>query len=155
MRKKTWLFISMSVFVLLIVAACGSAETPALPEEPAVTEAPAGGGEAAPESEVQSATGEQAPESEGAYPAPQPIEFIQPDPYPTPVQAESIDWAEMENFIQSGEVAQVLQTPTKLIVITMADGTLYTSTEPEKDDIFKLLDECGASCNGIRRLSEW
>lgn len=155
MRKNVLLVVGLSLIALLILGACGAAQTPAVPEEPVATEAPAGGEGVSSENEVQSAPEEPAEAGGQAYPQPQPIEYIQPDPYPTPVQAESIDWAELSDFVQGNNVTQVLQTPMMLIVITMEDGTIYTSTEPAKDEIFKLLDECGQPCNAIHRLSEW
>ena len=157
MNQKIWL---VTVFVLLFAIALSACQTaPAPTQEPVATNA----GPVAPTSEPKP-TAPSAPQATqppatpgvtGSNPYPGPtVEIVQYNPYPAPVQGEEIAWSQVQALIESGEIAEVFQAYSLQITFTAKDGKLYFTVAPAKDEIFKLLDQCGEKCYEIRRKSE-
>lgn len=148
------------VLLLLIVSLTACSPAPAPTTEPIATEPPEPTAASTPTSlseEAQPATEqpEEAVSSGGnAYPAPN-IEYVPYNPYPDPIEGEEIEWSQVGTLLQNEQISEVLQLYSLQIVITLEDGRTFLATAPAKDEIFKLLDECGNRCNRIRRLSEF
>ena len=154
MRKRHWLVVTLLFVVVLVLTACGSSPTPTqetVATAPPVTDTP----QASSPTVAPQSTEETASESPGAaYPAPT-IEIVEYDPYPAPVEGDTLDWGKVPDILASGNVSEVFQRASLLVVITMKDGSTTSANAPAKDEIFKLLDQCGEKCNTIRRVSEW
>ena len=67
------------------------------------------------------------------------------DPAPTPYPSE-IAWHDVPDLLATGEVETVFQTHALAVTFLMRDGSEIETTEPRIDDIFRLVDECGAPC---------
>ena len=66
------------------------------------------------------------------------------DPTPTPYPSE-IGWQDVPDLLSSGEVETVFQTHALAVTFHMRDDSEIATTEPEIDDIFRLVDECGSA----------
>lgn len=149
MHKNIWNIAIFVALISLILSACRSASTPT--QEPVATNPPPTEAVQALSPTTESpATQEPSP----AYPAPT-VEIVQYDPYPAPLEGETVEWSKIPDLLASGNVSEVRQLATLVIVITLKDGKVVLTTAPAKDEIFTLLDQCGEKCNSIRRLSEW
>lgn len=150
MRKQIWFLTLLTLLLLMVLSACRSSPTPT--QEPVTTNPPptiampAASPTIDQPSVVQNAV--------SAYPAPT-VEIVLATPYPPPFEGETIEWSQVPDLLASGNVSEVRQKTTLEILITLKDGGQVLTTAPAKDEIFKLLDQCGETCNEIRRLSEW
>lgn len=152
MRKQLWLMASLILIFALTITSCGGS-TPAPTQEPTEDSQP----QATPTSKPAPPATAPASSSTNPYPGPGPaIEYITTiDPYPAPAQGEKIEWSAVEALVAAGGVADVFQSHTLQVIINMKDGTGYVVIEPAKDEIFKLLDQCGEKCFEVKRVSEW
>ncbi len=150
---------SAALFVIILslaLSACGS--KPTVTEAPVDTQAPVETVEQAPADtpamdETQPAA---LPTASGSNPYPGPmVKFVPYNPYPAPVQGDTIEWSDVEALLASGEVAEVYQAFSLQITITMKDGSTVVVQAPAKNEIFTLLDKCGNSCSEIERISEY
>jgi hypothetical protein len=149
MSKKLWLAACIST--LMILAACQSQPTPTL--APTEVSQPEDNPTSLPV-ETEAASIRTPAAVNNPYPGPA-IQYVPYDPYPAPGQGEQIEWARVAEILSTGNVAEVFQDYSLQVTITMKDGSGYTVTEPAKDEIFKLLDECGDACIEVKRISEW
>lgn len=92
--------------------------------------------------------------SQDAVAYPSPIEVVPYDPYPSPVDGETVEWEQVEGIIKNGEVVKVFQASSLNVTITLNDGHIYITEEPERDAIFLLIEQCGESCYGIQKVTE-
>lgn len=149
MRKHIWYIAIFVALFSFILSACRSSSTPT--QEPVATNP-------SPTEAVQAlnpTTESPATQEPGAaYPAPT-IEIVRYEPYPAPLEGETVEWSKIPDLLASGNVSEVRQLATLVIVVTLKDGKIVLTTAPTKDEIFTLLDQCGEKCNSIRRLSEW
>jgi hypothetical protein len=152
MRNKTLLAAGIILILVVIVAGCSSAPTATPSQEPSPTAQPTPTPESAPVQQPAEPTSP-AVSAPAAYPAPA-IQYVAYDPYPAPIEGEQIEWSKVEALLNGGQVAEVFQRFSLPVVITMKDGQIILVVSPAKDEIFKLLDQCGQPCNEIRRLSE-
>ena len=157
MKSKIRLVSVCLLAFTILLTACQAAPTPT-PETSATLAAPV-----APTDEPEPTT-TSAPEitpppapaelvSANPYPGPT-VEIVQYNPYPAPVKGEEIAWSNVPALIASGEITEVFQAYSLQITLTAQDGKLYYTLSPAKNEIFKLLDQCGETCNQIRRVSE-
>jgi len=158
MNQKLWLLACLFMSVAVILGACSPA--------PAPTEAPTQVSQPQPtqavpptEAVVSTAAPTSANSNQNPDPYPAPavaVEYITTiDPYPAPPSGEKIEWSEVAALLAAGQVADVFQSHTLLVILNMKDGTSYVATEPAKDEIFKLLDQCGEACLQVKRVSEF
>lgn len=94
------------------------------------------------------------PASQDVVAYPSPIERIPFDPYPSPVDGEAVVWEQVEGIIDSGEVVKVFQAYSLSVTITLNDGHIYITEEPERDAIFVLIEQCGEPCYSIQKVTE-
>jgi hypothetical protein len=154
MYKRHWLVLALMVVIVLILAACGSSPTPT--QEPVATNPPPTD---IPQASLPTAVPQNTEEStsvsaSAAYPAPT-VEIVGYNPYPAPIEGKMLEWAQIPELLASGNVSEVFQQASLVVVITMKDGSTQATNAPAKDEIFNLLDQCGEKCNTIRRVSEW
>lgn len=152
MRNRTILAAGIILILMTLLAGCSSAPTATPAQISSPTSQPSPTVESAPAQEPAEPTAPAA-SAPAAYPAPA-IQYVAYDPYPAPIEGEQIEWSDVDALLKSGQVAEVFQRFSLPIVITMKDGRIILVVSPAKDEIFKLLDQCGAQCNDIRRLSE-
>jgi hypothetical protein len=67
---------------------------------------------------------------------------------------ETVSWDEAQALILSGQVQQVVQLHSLEVQLTLKDGRQVTTTEPNLDDVIRLIDQCGDNCRGIAVASE-
>lgn len=141
MKRLTWL----SVVMLMALAACQPAAQPpdfqpqqTLPPYPPPQQP-------APLAPVQ-----------GGYPAPQTPASITGGGYPAPgqVEAESVSWEQARTLILSGQVAQIFQLHNLTVTLALKDGRVVTTREPAIDDVFAVVEDCGAPCADILIATE-
>jgi hypothetical protein len=131
------------MIILFLLAAC----SPAVEELPEDTQPPAA-------TEVLP--------SEEPYPYPYPEPLVLPSPtigaYPEPSEEvpgrEQIEWEEAKNLILNGEVTEVFQLHSLEVILTLEDGTTVVTIEPNIDDVFDVLEECGEVCADVTVATE-
>jgi len=55
----------------------------------------------------------------------------------------TVSWDDAKTIIRDGDVDSVFQSHSRLVRISLADGTRYQTTEPEIDDVIDWVRECG------------
>jgi hypothetical protein len=58
-------------------------------------------------------------------------------------------WDDAQSLIRSGTVQEIYQSHAREVKLRLKDGTWVTTTEPEIDDVFRVVKECGAPCSTI------
>lgn len=148
-----WLILVLMTFAVLL-SACQPAPPTPTAEPAAATETPAEESYPYP---VQPQT--TAPSGEESYPAPQeqPVEvFSGESAYPVPgsEQATIVSWEEAQTLIQEGQVAQVTQLHNLTVFLTLEDGSMVQTIEPNIDDVFDVIEQCGDACADISIATE-
>ena len=69
-------------------------------------------------------------------------------------EAEVVDWETAVSILNSGEVAQIFQTHSLDVTLTLADGRIIQTVEPAIDDIFTAVQACGEPCVKIIMATE-
>jgi hypothetical protein len=64
-------------------------------------------------------------------------------------ETSRIEWEEARELILSGQVEQVVQLHSLEVRLTLKDGRELVTTEPNIDDVFGVVDECGEPCDDI------
>ena len=67
---------------------------------------------------------------------------------------DEISWAEAQELIRSGQVVQITQLHSLEVTLELEDGRRLTTTEPEIDAVFEVVDECGDPCADILLATE-
>jgi hypothetical protein len=150
----TWKTLLLITLVFLLAACQPAAPTPT--SEPPATEEPAIAteklSEPYPAQEATTASGDQ----EG-YPAPQgqTVEGLSGEPgYPAPEEGEMISWEEAQSLILEGQVTQVTQLHNLSVYLTLEDGSTVQTIEPNIDDVFDVIEQCGDPCANIAIATE-
>jgi hypothetical protein len=68
------------------------------------------------------------------------------DNAPIEPNGATIPWEEARLMILAGEVAQVTQLHSLEVTLELKDGRRLVTVEPEIDDVFDAVDECGDPC---------
>ena len=71
-----------------------------------------------------------------------------------PPAAAEASWSEAEELILSGEVWQVAQLHSLEVTLYLSDGREIVTTEPSIDKVFQVIDDCGAPCSSVIRMTE-
>jgi hypothetical protein len=98
-------------------------------------------------------SGTQPPAIEVPYPPPSPTWIPGNAGYPEPT-ANMIDWEAAKQMILGGDVARVIQAHSLEVYLVLKDGREFTTIEPEIDDVFEVVDQCGEVCKGIIQVTE-
>jgi inhibitor of cysteine peptidase len=73
--------------------------------------------------------------------------------YPA-LSGEEISWAEAEALILSGVVVQAVQLHSLQVTLTLNDGRQVVTLEPSIDELFRVIEACGAPCAAIAVATE-
>lgn len=75
--------------------------------------------------------------------------------YPAPGQeGTQITWDEAVALVMEGKIAQVMQTHSLTVILTHQDGQIFNTVEPEIDEIFRIVEQCGDLCKDISLATE-
>ena len=143
----TWKTLFLITIVFMLVACQPAAPTPT--SEPPATEELS---EPYPAQEATTASGDQ-----DGYPAPQgqTAEGLSGEPgYPAPGEAEMISWEEAQSLILEGQVTQVTQLHNLSVYLKLQDGSTVQTIEPNIDDVFDVIEQCGDPCADIAIATE-
>jgi inhibitor of cysteine peptidase len=66
----------------------------------------------------------------------------------------TIPWPDAESLILSGAVRQIFQAHSLEVRMTLQDGREVVTVEPSIDEVFRVVDRCGAPCAGIALATE-
>lgn len=136
MRKNYRFLLIVAITMMIIVSACQSSPAP----------------------EVQSTESvqEEVTVTEEPYPAPPVRPQTVYNPYPGPSEGvkEWTQWEQAVVVIKSGDVVEVYQVDTLHVTLVLADGSVVLAKEPEIDEVFRIIDECGDPCSDIVDRSE-
>ncbi len=55
----------------------------------------------------------------------------------------TVSWDDAKTIIKERDVESVFQRHSLDVEISMADGTTYSTTEPQIDDVIRWVEECG------------
>ena len=72
---------------------------------------------------------------------------------PTPYPAE-VDWESAVEILNTGDVDMVMQAHSLDVTLTMKDGSLIDTVEPQIDAIFFEIENCGEPCSQIVQATE-
>lgn len=72
---------------------------------------------------------------------------------PTPYPAE-VDWETAVEILNSGDVEMVVQLHSLDVTLTMEDGSEIHTVEPQIDEIFHEIEQCGEPCSQIVLATE-
>ncbi len=61
----------------------------------------------------------------------------------------AITWLKARQLILDGQAKQVMQWHSLQVTLTLADGTTWVTVEPQLDEVFKLIRECGDRCKNM------
>lgn len=75
------------------------------------------------------------------------IEPVDTAGIPDTPSSKEIRWEEAKELILSGEVVEVVQFHDLKVILMLADGSELTTVEPELDDIFEVIEQCGEKCS--------
>jgi hypothetical protein len=68
------------------------------------------------------------------------------DNAPQEAPTTEISWDEARELILAGDVAQVTQLHSLQVTLGMKDGRQLVTIEPQIDDVFDVVQECGDPC---------
>jgi hypothetical protein len=97
------------------------------------------------------------------YPPPDSNSVEVNNPYPEPrptiggpqsTTSGSVSWDDAQNMILNGQVDQIVQHHDLTVTLTLKDGKVVTTTEPEFDDVIHLIEQCGEKCSSIAVTTE-
>lgn len=91
-----------------------------------------------------------------AYPPPEPLGPLNEEVYPAPDTqgALKVSWEEAKRLILDGQAAQVTQLHSLSVLLVLKDGRVLETVEPEIDDVFAVIEQCGTRCDDIRIATE-
>jgi len=78
-------------------------------------------------------------------------------PLPSPDAEESrtdVSWAVAKQKILDAEVAEVFQAHSREVVLVLKDGSTLHTIEPKRDEVFRVLEQCGEQCDDVLRATE-
>lgn len=67
---------------------------------------------------------------------------------------EEIEWEQAKEMILAGKVKTLTQAHDHTVILTLKDGSQFTAKEPVLDDIFRLVEQCGAKCAEVMIATE-
>ncbi len=65
-----------------------------------------------------------------------------------------ISWQTAQEMIQSGQVKAVSQSHSLRVSLTLQDGRELQTTEPQIDDVIRVVKQCGEPCRDILIATE-
>ncbi len=65
-----------------------------------------------------------------------------------------VSWEQAVAIVNSGEVEQVFQSHALEVRLTLDNGQVFVTTEPQIDDIFAVVQACGEKCEDIILATE-
>ena len=68
--------------------------------------------------------------------------------------AEVVDWETAVAILNSGDVVEIFQTHSLDVRLTLQDGRIIKTVEPNIDDIFRAIEDCGEPCSDILMATE-
>lgn len=68
--------------------------------------------------------------------------------------ANSVSWEEAVEMVKTGDVETVVQYHSRVVTLMMKDGSSIETREPRIDLIFDVIDQCGAPCEHISKITE-
>jgi hypothetical protein len=77
----------------------------------------------------------------------------QPDTPPSMVPPV-LSWSEAKQMILDGKVKQVMQAHSLQVTLTLNDGSICTTIEPQIDEVMRVVKECGARCQDVLLVTE-
>jgi len=142
--KKIRITLLLVLIATLALSSCTSKQS----EEQAATEAPSD--YPAPE-QGEPPKKEETPDSgQESYPEPpQAVVELPTVLYPFMEEGGELTWLQAEAVIHNGEVVEVVQTQSLKVLLTLKDGRVLITFEPEFDAIIKSIEICGDKCKDI------
>lgn len=139
------------LIAVLGLAACQSAA-------PAATSSPGQPDEAYPVPLATSADAQAYPPAQSdqeAYPPAQSGD-TSGEAYPGPGadQPNQITWDGARQLILSAQVAEVFQLHDLTVTLTLKDGRVFETKEPDIDAVLDVLEECGEPCSDVAVATE-
>ncbi len=68
--------------------------------------------------------------------------------------ATTVSWEQAVDLINGGDVVSAFQAHNRLVTLNLRDGSVETAMEPELDDLFDVVRDCGTPCDTIALASE-
>lgn len=65
-----------------------------------------------------------------------------------------LSWVEARQLIVNGQVAEVTQLASQEVRLLLRDGNIVVTTEPEIDEVLRVIDECGLVCSDVQVARE-
>lgn len=155
-----WLILVLMALALFLTA-CQPAPPTQISEPALATEAPTAATATPVEAVYPNPVQPQAtaPSGEESYPAPQGQSVDGSggeSAYPVPgsEQATIVSWERAQNLLSEGKVVQVTQLHNLTVFLTLEDGSMVQTMEPNIDDVFDVIEQCGEACADIAVATE-
>ena len=79
----------------------------------------------------------------------------EPNAGPGPMPALSqVSWQTAQEMILRGQVTRVSQSHSLEVLLTLRDGRVVRSVEPQIDDVLRVIRQCGPACAGVAVATE-
>lgn len=142
MKTVKWLLLFNGLILAIILAACQPAKSTVHP--PIETTASSGQSQPYP------------------YPYPAPTQpsaqnITSGSTYPEPpadAQATTIAWNDAKDMILNAQIAKVIQAKSLEVTLITKDARIFKTNEPAKDDVLKVIEQCGVACQVIKVVNE-
>lgn len=63
-------------------------------------------------------------------------------------------WDMAKEMILAGKVKTITQSHDLKVILDLKDGSQFTTTEPAIDEVFRVVEQCGAKCENIGLMTE-
>jgi len=67
---------------------------------------------------------------------------------------QETEWEQAKELLLAGKVESLTQAHDRTVILTLKDGSQFTTKEPTLDEIFKRVEQCGAKCSEITIATE-
>lgn len=145
--------ITLLVVLSIVLAACGQATQTAAPvndaTQPSVTPYPSSG-EPTADTSAYPSSGEQTGNT-SAYPGAETAPQILV-PYPAPLGYELAKYAslaDIEQYIKTGQAAEIILTANKEAFVKLSDGTSVWTNNTTAEAVQAIIQACGDACKNI------
>jgi hypothetical protein len=63
-------------------------------------------------------------------------------------------WEQAKEMILAGKVRTITQFHDLKVILDLKDGSQLTITEPAIDEVFRVVEQCGAKCENMGLITE-
>ena len=73
---------------------------------------------------------------------------------PVPNSLKEVEWSEAIEILNSGQIVQVFQSHSLVVILTLENGSQIKTIEPIIDEVFNEIELCGEPCSEMILITE-